>query len=380
MIKNIFVIVILFIFLSCNKNENNYQIVENSDGVKTYLNKNIPSNKSFTMKTHKLFTIKGVDKTNTDSSRIMLNPSVLKTDSSKNIYILDRKGCSIKKFTKDGTFITSFGNKGSGPGEMIDPVDITILRDTIFIYDYSSHKIVKFDNSGNFIEFVNLDNIYPMFLYTLSNDNMICMSSSPRMVNDKELFFDNNLMIINNKFEKIKIIKRNSIKYEPKNIDLSDFNFRFTLSHNKIYVGEISTNEYLITVYDLNGNVLYRIKKNYTNVPFSKEKQAEYSKIITANNEELGKTNISTKYKKAIKDMYYDKYGNLIIYTSIKRNNKNKKDYVVDVFKDGVFINRIILDICEGDEFRNSNHKLFFEDRRIFYINKEDNTITIYNY
>ena len=206
------------------------------------------------------------------------------------------------------------------------------------------------------------------------------MSSSPRMVNDKELFFDNNLMIINNKFEKIKIIKRNSIKYEPKNIDLSDFNFRFTLSHNKIYVGEISTNEYLITVYDLNGNVLYRIKKNYTNVPFSKEKQAEYSKIITANNEELGKTNISTKYKKAIKDMYYDKYGNLIIYTSIKRNNKNKKDYVVDVFKDGVFINRIILDICEGDEFRNSNHKLFFEDRRIFYINKEDNTITIYNY
>lgn len=47
--------------------------------------------------------------------------------------------------------------------------------------------------------------------------------------------------------------------------------------------------------------------------------------------------------------MFYDKEGRLLVASSVSGNETNKFDFLVDVFKDGVFLNKVSLDIGKGE-------------------------------
>jgi hypothetical protein len=46
-----------------------------------------------------------------------------------NIYVLDRSASCVKVYTPDGDFIRQIAEKGSGPGEISNPLDMTVLGD-----------------------------------------------------------------------------------------------------------------------------------------------------------------------------------------------------------------------------------------------------------
>ncbi len=59
----------------------------------------------------------------------------------------------ILKFTKDGTFIKSFGKKGSGPGEMEQPHALAMdSRGRLFVGDRSNNRILIFDQEGTLLD------------------------------------------------------------------------------------------------------------------------------------------------------------------------------------------------------------------------------------
>ena len=110
---------------------------------------------------------------------------------------------------------------------------------------------------------------------------------------------------------------------------------------------KISTNEYQIDVLDLEGNMQYKIKKDYRKLLITEGELEEYLKT---QNKTLGEeTNRDYKYhyKKAVDamSMFEDKNGNLIIEVPLERTEENKNDFIVDAFKDGVFLNRFKIDI-----------------------------------
>ncbi len=49
-------------------------------------------------------------------------------DRYGNIYVVDRNNCVIHKFDRNLNLIVSFGGKGTGKGEFIDPVSLSIYR------------------------------------------------------------------------------------------------------------------------------------------------------------------------------------------------------------------------------------------------------------
>ena len=90
--------------------------------------------------------------------------------------------------------------------------------------------------------------------------------------------------------------------------------------------------------------------------------------------------NISFKQSVNLKGMFVDKNGYLLIQVPLERNEENEFDFVVDAFKDGVFVNRFKMDIGKGFDFFNSDHKRWFVGDRIYYQNREDNCVTVYEY
>ena len=61
------------------------------------------------------------------------------------MYVTDLYNGRILVFTKEGVFLTSFGSRGTGIGELKDPRGILVdqKNGVIYISDYSNDRIQK---------------------------------------------------------------------------------------------------------------------------------------------------------------------------------------------------------------------------------------------
>lgn len=79
--------------------------------------------------------------------------------------------------------------------------------------------------------------------------------------------------------------------------------------------------------------------------------------------------------------MYYDKDGRLLVASSVKRNRDNRYDFLVDVFKDGVFMKKIKLNIAKGyDYVKSHDRKIFFKGDRIYHLNELEAEVIVFEY
>ncbi|MDA3886029.1 MAG: 6-bladed beta-propeller, partial [Candidatus Delongbacteria bacterium] len=122
----------VFVFFGCTKDKS-YSIMKGDKGIVNYMNYDVNSKKDLGICFEKILTIKGVNSNENNSKSNFYVPFSLNVDRYNNIYILDRKTATIKKFMSNGKFIVSFGQKGEGPGEFQDPIDMTIMKDTVFV-------------------------------------------------------------------------------------------------------------------------------------------------------------------------------------------------------------------------------------------------------
>jgi hypothetical protein len=67
-----------------------------------------------------------------------------------DILILEGSGCSVKRYNKDHEFISSFGQKGLGPGDFISPYSLRLDRKRNKLY-VADNKISWFSLDGKFI-------------------------------------------------------------------------------------------------------------------------------------------------------------------------------------------------------------------------------------
>ena len=59
-----------------------------------------------------------------------------------NVFVADFYNHRIQKFAPDGTFLTSFGSRGSGHGEFEYPMAVAVTADgTVFVADFGNNRI-----------------------------------------------------------------------------------------------------------------------------------------------------------------------------------------------------------------------------------------------
>ncbi|HEV8383242.1 MAG TPA: peptidyl-alpha-hydroxyglycine alpha-amidating lyase family protein [Candidatus Acidoferrales bacterium] len=79
-------------------------------------------------------------------------PSDVAFDRAENIYVSDGYGNSrVVKFDKNGKFLTTWGTKGTGPGQFDLPHAIVVDgRGRVFVADRENSRIQVFDSNGNY--------------------------------------------------------------------------------------------------------------------------------------------------------------------------------------------------------------------------------------
>ncbi|NOR45952.1 MAG: 6-bladed beta-propeller [Candidatus Delongbacteria bacterium] len=381
--KILFVAMISIVLItSCTKKtELNYTVTE-KNGIKTYRNKNIPSDPNFKITPKEVFTIQGYDENATDTLRNFIQPQDVAVDSKGNIYVLDSRLASITIFDKNGNFLKSIGRKGTGPGEFKLPWQMIILNDTLYVSDNASSQLSVFENKFNFIRNFTLGNNNTLIVMIPIDSNSFISATQSWKVESEDTYYVNTTTLRDSKFKIVKILNEKIGKYVGQNTNFGDYTTAYCVGKENIYIGTNSINEYSIDVLDLNGQQKYRMNKDFRKITMPTKEKEEYERSRNSSNMVEIDRDFKIKYKRAIEifGMFVDKDDHLLIQTPIERNEDNQYDFVVDAFKDGVFINRFKMEIGKGFDFFNSDHKRWFIGNRIYYQNREDNCVTVYEY
>ena len=93
------------------------------------------------------------------SEGLFRQPTDVAWDSSGNIYITDGYVNSrVAKYDKNGDWITSFGDKGTGPGQFRIPHAIVVDRNNnLYVADRTNRRIQVFDTEGKFLRQFSID-------------------------------------------------------------------------------------------------------------------------------------------------------------------------------------------------------------------------------
>ena len=266
-------------------------------------------------------------------------------DSEKNIYLLDNKsgGNAIFKFNDKGKFVTSFGRKGQGPGEIELAYELHVTKeDNIFIYDSGRRRMVLFGKNGNLINEkkipIRINNICP-----LSNGHYVGEESN---IGPATKEFSCSLNYYDGEFNKIKQL--DMLKYpnpfQNSRIDAYLRTMRYVVSENKIYSG-YPERGYKILVFSLDGELIEEVlieQRNVLNNTRYKDMILEY---IGALPKIMLDKLVFPKYLPPFHSFIVDERGYLFVMTY--EEGKDKGGYIYDILSPkGVIIRKESLEIA----------------------------------
>lgn len=94
-----------------------------------------------------------------------VDESQVATDTSGNIYVLDRQNHRVVRFDRTGHVHWTAGRQGGGPGELMRPGRIRVDdAGTTYVIDYGKDALVQYDSSGHSVRQMpigSLDDVIP---------------------------------------------------------------------------------------------------------------------------------------------------------------------------------------------------------------------------
>jgi hypothetical protein len=243
----------------------------------------------------------------------------------------------VFKFDSQGKFVKSFVRRGQGPGEIEWGGTVVVdNQDRVIAKDPSKSKFLLYDNDGRFLKEIylprNLDIEAP-----LPNGGYLIswQDTGPDLATDHVGLCDSN-------FRNIQSLGAHSFSnlmgtVKPK---VGEDKLIQTASKGKIYVG-YSKNGYEIGVYDLEGNMLRKIRKKYSRVRIDQDDKDKFLKL-NQRNPDRDKYYFAD-YWPAFRYCFADDDDRLFVMTYEK--GERPREAVYDVFNsEGVLITRTTLD------------------------------------
>jgi len=252
-------------------------------------------------------------------------------DSQQNIYVTDWGHFRIQKFDKNGNYLQTIGRHGQEPGEFQGTMQLRIndLTGNIYIRD-GLREIEKFDKNGNYIEKIKLAKDIDDFDFD-GRGNFFAIQLT---ISDDEL--SKTLCKINLKGEIIKNYLRlpwpihywregevRGAGYEPEAYCL----FMSKLDNEAFVYGYSKDYEY--NIIDMDGRVLYRIKKEESPKKFSAREKMIYKR----QHSDL------PEHKPFFYSIITDSKGRIYVQKNRTKGKEFRVNREVDVFsKDGYYL------------------------------------------
>ena len=83
-----------------------------------------------------------------------IQPIAVAFDSDGLVYVADHGNSRILKLSPENKYITQFGTKGSGPGQLITPFGITVdtgATGLVYVNEAGNHRVSVFTSEGTFV-------------------------------------------------------------------------------------------------------------------------------------------------------------------------------------------------------------------------------------
>jgi hypothetical protein len=247
----------------------------------------------------------------------------------------------ISKFDKLGRFVTSFALKGQGPGEVQWPIFHKISSgDGVPVLDMVSRKLLLFNKDGIFLREteVPFEIRGSAMLLQLPNGNYLHRKAevTPSQENPSMVLI---YRLINRDFQDIRELDRVQIP-NPFGVPMVNLPLPLTawaVAQDRIYMGN-SEKGYELCVYDLDGNLIRKIRKEFASVPFPEEKKLAVLKTLESPS--LAPLRDKLAFPTAgpsFQHLFCDDEGRLYVMTYEK--GEKAGEFLFDVFNaDSVFI------------------------------------------
>jgi len=327
---------VFMMFVSCGKQEKVDKIME--DGVEVVLNHIEPYKIKGESGNLLLANEFSIDTENEDMLKIGLTDmETFDIDQDGNIYVIRWRSTEnyLFKFDSKGNFIKSFMRFGQGPGE-IEWGGTVLLnpQGEIIGKDPSKRKFLVYDRDGSFLRETHMEKNYSLIPLENGKYFIFWQDQAPE-------FLKNHLGICNSKFEDVKEL--DTLQFpNPMNrrIVVNRDRIIDEVSKDRIYIGN-SERGYEIRVYDLEGNLLQKIRKEYEPVEVSEEFKKAYFERFPKNYP-LRDNYYFTKNWPPFRYLFTDDEGRLFVMTY--EEGINPGEYMYDILNsEGAFIGRTSL-------------------------------------
>jgi len=335
--KIIYLSLILSVLLSCvHKQEKVDKTIE--DGVKVVLNHiepyQIPGEPT-TFDLEEIFTI------DTEKEKMLdiglTGIETFDTDPEGNIYVIQWQAREnfIFKFDKEGNYLVSFCKKGQGPGEIEYGGNVLVNpKGEIIAKDPSKRKFALYDRKGNFLNETQMKKVNSMVPLENGEYFVFWIEDTPEL---RKRWVG----VSNSEFENIKELDFFQFP-NPFNVKspINRDRLVYAVSKDRIYIGN-SERGYEIQVYDLDGNLMQKIQKEYEPVEVLENYKKSYFERFPEGYPLLDKLYFAKNWP-AFRNIFADDEGRLFVLTH--EEGINPGEYMYDIFNsEGVFVGRTSL-------------------------------------
>jgi hypothetical protein len=270
-------------------------------------------------------------------------------DSSGNIYVGSLRSTEnfIFKFNEEGKYVGSFCHVGQGPGEVERLGSWRINEsDEILIANRARDKLIVLDTFGNLIREIPLASNH-IIATVLKSGKILAMQFLPKP--GEGLFYP--IVISNIDLENPKTLRQGQrlqnyvAAKELNGLELALDYAQWSISKEYIYIGN-KFNGYEFLVYDLNGTLVKKIRKDYNPVKVSQK--LKDTVIKSFDTPSYNQDNIKDKIffpnnMPPFQYFFSDDVGRLYVMTYEK--GEEEKDFIYDIFNSGgTFISRTVID------------------------------------
>jgi len=290
-------------------------------------------------------------------------------DSEGNIYIIRWRSNEnyAFKFDRGGNFLTSFLRRGQGPGELEWGGTVLIDHEgNLLTKDPSKAKFAVYDRDGRFIrERLLKKNIDPVS--SLSNGRYCCFE---QIQNPETL--ENYLGTCDSGFESFKEIYRkdtpNPFQSSEAKVKISGRSLIYQAGKDRLYIGDTDKG-YEIRVYNLEGKLQRKIRKDYKPVPVSEGFKQEFLARFPKDYPMRDRFEFAAAWPPFM-SFVEDEEGRLFVGTFEKGLNPNEN--LFNIFSpEGVFIGRVSI-ACRNAQQEQYSLPSMFKGGRFYAIQDKE--------
>ncbi|MCK5131955.1 MAG: 6-bladed beta-propeller [Candidatus Sabulitectum sp.] len=238
-----------------------------------------------------------------DSNYVLGSVQQIDHDLDGNILVLDRSACCVRVYSPDGEFIRQISNEGSGPGELRNPMSMTVVGDgRVFVETPFSGGMHAFTVEGEWLGIVTpFLNNPPM--NTIGADSNAYVALRLEVLPDDRGELKVSTFIGRYEEEEEPAVKYWEYEFPFDPNDLTALLKNTIMGHvftadreGNVFIAELTNEKYLVQGFRADGELFLEIEQDVEQVEKTLEEIDEEETYVLAYLESLGASGVVLDY------------------------------------------------------------------------------------